>query len=130
MQALKELPQLKVVLSSPNHQHYRHILLGEESLCFIEDIQAFYKALGYTDDMARSGVLPDEFVWQEYVNNSGYSICLQKHIMDYLYAHSSRFVENYQEPYLKFVQEHEQAKMARGSACAGCKLSEYCGDAE
>ena len=128
MSAKNELPQLKVVLSSPHHKHYRHIVLGEESLCFIEDLEAFYYSLGYTPEMRKSGLLPDEFVWEEYVNNSGYSVCLQKHIMDYLHAHSPLFNETYGEHYARFVEEHAAERMARGNACAGCKLHEYCAD--
>ena len=105
-------------------------MLGEESLCFIEDIDAFYKLLGYTDQKAKAGLLPEEFIWEEYINNSGYSVCLQKHIMDYLYDHSPKFVEDYGEQYERFVEEHEKARLARGSACSGCKLQEYCGDAQ
>lgn len=127
--AISALQPLKVVLSSPHHQHYRHIMLGEESLCIIEDIQAFYCALGYTEDMAKAGLLPDEFMWEEYVHKSGYSVCLQRHIMDYLHAHSPKFNETYGEQYEEFVEEHEKARIARGSLCAGCKLQENCKDA-
>lgn len=130
MSALKKLPQLKLVLSSPNHQYYRHIMLGEESLCFIEDMNAFYQSLGYSDDVAKAGVLPEEFVWLEYIHNAGYSVCLQMHIINYLQSHSPAFAEAYRKEYVEFVEEHNKARLARGSACAGCKLSEYCKDAQ
>jgi hypothetical protein len=128
MNKVESLPQLKVVLSSPNHKHFRHIMLGEESLCFIEDTDAFYRSLGYTKDIAKS-LLPEEFIWEEYVNKLGYSICFQKHILDYLSAHSKKFIEMYGELYKKFVIEHESTLIARGTHCAGCKLNEYCNDA-
>lgn len=74
-------------------------MLGKETLCFIEDIQAFYESLSYTASMNKAGILPDEFVWEEYTNNSGYSVCLQKHIMDYLHVHSPKFNDAYGEQY-------------------------------
>lgn len=128
MSALQKLPQLKIILSSPHHKHYRHILLGEESLCFVEDLDAFYGMLGYTQKMAKSGILPDEFIWEEYVHNADYSVCLQKHIVDYLHIHSQKFTEQYADEYKLFCEEHEAARLARGKACAGCKLREYCND--
>lgn len=130
MEPTTKLPQLKVVLSSPHHKHYRHIVLADESLCFIEDINAFYTSLGYTQTIAKSGLLPDEFIWNEYVNNSGYSVCLQKHIFDYLHSHSPKFNEIYGKLYEEFTDEHTVALEARGSACTGCKLNEYCEDSK
>jgi len=103
-------------------------MLGNESLCFIEDTDAFYRSLGYTKKIAKS-LLPDEFIWEEYVNKLGYSLCLQKHILDYLSAHSEKFNEMYGEQYENFVVEHEAALISRGSACVGCKLNDYCNDA-
>jgi len=123
-----KLPQLKVILSSPRHEHYRHIVLADDSLCFIEDMDAFYTSLGYTPEMAINGLLPDEFVWEEYVDNSGYSICLQKHILDYLHVHSQKFNDMYGVQYGELVEEHAVALKVRGTVCAGCKLSEYCKD--
>lgn len=114
-------------LSSPNHRHYRHIVLGTESLCFIEDIAVFYRSLGYTKEIAKT-LLPDEFIWEEYVNKSGYSLCLQKHILDYLSAHSDKFTELYGGVYKNFVAEHEATLISRGASCPGCKLNEYCND--
>jgi len=128
MSTAESLPQLKVILSSPHHRHYRHIVLGKESLCFIEDTDAFYRSLGYTTELAKN-LLPDEFIWEEYVNKPSYSLCLQKHILDYLSAHSDKFNEMYGELYENFVAEHESARIARGTACVGCKLNEYCNDA-
>jgi hypothetical protein len=128
MSTVESLPQLKVILSSPYHKHFRHIMLGEESLCFIEDTDAFYRSLGYTKQISKS-LLPDEFIWDEYVNKPDYSVCFQKHILDYLSAHSKKFTELYGELYEKFVIEHESTRIARGTSCAGCKLDEYCNDA-
>jgi hypothetical protein len=128
MSTVESLPQLKVILSSTNHKHFRHIMLGTESLCFIEDTDAFYRSLGYTREAAKT-LLPDEFIWEEYVNKPGYSLCLQKHILDYLSAHSEKFTELYSELYESFVEEHESTLSARGASCAGCKLDEYCNHA-
>jgi hypothetical protein len=128
MSIVDTLPPLKVILSSPNHKHFRHIMLGEESLCFIEDTAAFYRTLGYTTEIAKT-FLPDEFIWEEYVNKPGYSLCLQKHILDYVSAHSEKFTELYGKLYEDFVVEHEATLISRGTSCAGCKLDEYCYDA-
>lgn len=125
MRTVDSLPQLKVILSSPNHKHFRHIMLSEESLCFIEDTAAFYRILGYTNEIAKT-LLPDEFIWEEYVNKPGYSLCFKKHVLDYVNAHSDKFNEMYGDLYQDFVAEHDSTRIARGTMCAGCKLDEYC----
>jgi len=130
MKDSKDLPHLNVILNSPNHQNYRQITSGDEPLHYIENVREFYYAVGYTDDMAKAMVMPDEFVWDEYVSNVGYSVCLQKHILDYLNKNSPAFSENYGEAYNKFVKKHNDARIARGEACAGCRLRELCEDAK
>lgn len=63
MKNSNELPRLKVVLNSQKHENYRQIMDGKKPLHYYEDVRGFYYAVGYTDDMARANVLPDEFVW-------------------------------------------------------------------
>jgi|GEM_PF-4588149 len=79
--------------------------------------------------MAKELIMPDEFVWDEYINNEGYSVCLQKHTLDYLSKHSPSFYQKYGEAYEKFKKTHEIAQLKRGKLCAGCRLREFCGDA-
>lgn len=57
-------------------------------------------------------------------------MCLQKHILDYLNKHSPVFSENYSDAYKKFEKRHNDALLARGEACAGCKLHEFCEDSK
>ncbi|NQY27112.1 MAG: hypothetical protein HRT92_08030 [Piscirickettsiaceae bacterium] len=130
MSTSKQLPHLKVVLNSPNHQNYRHIVHDGKKLHYIQNVREFYYTLGYTDNMARANILPDEFVWDEYTNNSGYSVCLQKHILDYLNKYSPTFYEDYGDAYNAFEKEHNDFRIARGDSCAGCRLHEFCEDSK
>lgn len=75
MNALKKLSTLKLVLSPFHHISYKHILLNGKALCVIEDIKAFYQSLGYTIEMAKAGVLPDEFLWDEYITMAIQFVC-------------------------------------------------------
>jgi hypothetical protein len=61
-------------------------------------MNTFYREMGYTDDMRLSGVLPDEYIWETFVNlrdNSHTHYCYQLHIMSFLCKFSTDFIQKY-----------------------------------
>jgi len=67
--------------------------MGFEKIHHIENTHEFYKALGYTDEIMESGLLPEEFIWYEYHkdNSEKSEACLQAKIIEYLLKHSEKF---------------------------------------
>jgi hypothetical protein len=63
----------------------------------IDDMKEFYASFGYTLEMARQGLSPDEFIWKSYFKPVGTNCsgCYQKRIVEYLLQHSPAFAANY-----------------------------------
>ena len=61
-------------------------MLGGERIHYVADVDAFYEALGYTDEVKYGGLLPDEFIWTEYrkPESEKSPSCLQSRIIEYL----------------------------------------------
>jgi hypothetical protein len=87
----------------------------------IDNLDEFYKLFGYTDEIANTGILADEFIWDNYVKDNRFDACLQMHIVEYLNKHSAKFKELYGGQYEEYVKEHVKAREARGCECYACK---------
>ena len=106
----------------------RRVLCIEEGGQVIHEVtnaRDFYEVFGYRPESAHSDMLPDEFIWSEYVANSAadFSPCVQMHIVQYLRAHSDAFNERYGAIYDRLVAVHEELKTSRGAACVACRVS-------
>jgi hypothetical protein len=88
----------------------------------VTDVSGFYRVFGYRPESTHANVLPDEFIWSEYVANSSadFSPCVQMHIVEYLKDHSEAFNEQYGAIYDQLVAMHEELRASRG-ACFACK---------
>jgi 3-dehydroquinate synthetase len=87
----------------------------------IDSLDEFYKEFGYTAEIAKTGILADEFIWDNYVKDRSLDACLQMHIVQYLIKHSLKFKELYVHCYEEYVKEHVDARIARGFECIACK---------
>ncbi len=103
------------------------IEVEREIIHTIEYPDEFYKAFGYAPNMGKAGVLPDEFIWSEYIQNSksDFSACIQIHIMEYLIKHSGTFIEKYGIKCAAWLDSHAVEKCATGKRCAICKLEPF-----
>jgi hypothetical protein len=88
------------------HLSYRHlnnglITVGDEVIHRIKDIDNFYNALGYTDEIRNTGLSFDEFIWFEYRKDhcSKSEACLQAKIIEYLIKFSATFMKKYADQY-------------------------------
>jgi len=91
------IPRFQYHLSSRSNTHYGWITADEEKVDRIGDLNGFYRALGYTEEAGRRGLLPDEFIWFEYIKDhcSSSESQLQAKIIEYLNTHSPAFREKF-----------------------------------
>lgn len=89
----------------------------------ISSLEEFYGMFGYTPETSRSGILPDEFIWAEYINNpdADFSLCIQMHIAEYLRKHSEAFNKEYGDRWESWVAAHAELREKRGAACPACR---------
>ncbi len=112
--------------------HYVDIS-GKRTLCIeaagrilyeIPDQDEFYRIFGYRDNpAAQPDMLPDEFIWMEYVNNSSenFNSCIQAHILEYLKAHSISFNREFGPQCDQWLAEHAQSRAQSGVFCVACR---------
>ncbi len=109
-------------------KQYGFITVDGEFLHKIENPKEFYEAFGYTFDLAMAGILPDEFIWDEYIKDNPvvYADCLQIHFIGYLKKYSAVFRETYGEQCESWIETHANAAAARGTLCAVCRIKLFC----
>lgn len=110
--SVNEIPTFKYNLSNPRQHNYGCIVVGDEVFHRLGNVNEFHAALGYTEEMGKAGVVPDEFIWQRYTSDGAVKSarCLQVQIAVYLHKHSSRFRELYGRSYDEMI----------GGGIAGC----------
>lgn len=90
---------LRITYNCSNHNlpSFRFIEVKGVPVHRIADVKSFYEALGYTDAVLRSGVLPEEFIWDTYLRKGSdrTPACLEAKLIDYLVTHSEMFVEKF-----------------------------------
>lgn len=124
----KALPSLKYHLN-PGHMHFGSIVAAGEVLHKVTDLDEFYRGFGYTAELRKAGVLPEEFMWEEYIKGERgviFSTCMQVHMIEYLLLKSARFRQRYAEPAEKFVLAHAEEKLTLSVRCAACRIKEAC----
>ena len=94
----------------------------------ITNLDGFYKEFGYTAEIRKSGVMPDEFIWDEYTkgNPSPYAKCYQLHIVEYLAKNSTAFIDEYGKQYKNWFDDHVKAVTEKNVLCVTCKTKSYC----
>ena len=94
----------------------------------IRNLEEFYSLFGYSPEMSKAGVLPDEYIWAEYIKDSSadFTPCIQMHIIEYLRKHSIAFNKEYGDQCESWIAEHDKIKTERGIACAACRMKPYC----
>lgn len=118
------IPHFKYRPKPLSNAHYGSIELGGEVIHKIEDLGEFHKAFGYTSDIAKAGVLPDEFIWEQYIEDSAKNCktCFQLHIIEYLIEHSVSFRKKYEAQCEDWIAAHKEARSLRGEiVCPACK---------
>lgn len=116
------VPHLKYRSKDPANKHLGVVEIDEAEKYWIDDLEHFYEAFGYSNDMRKWGVLPDEFIWQEYLSDSanGSSTCFQLHLIEYLIKHSSSFLKMHENQYNDWIAALAEARSASGKDCCAC----------
>ncbi len=125
---LMTMPHFKYHLTNVSRMNFGCIEVAGEVIHKIDNVDEFYKEFGYTPDIRKAGVLPDEYVWDEYINNAtvNNAACLQMHIIEYLIKHSESFRRKYGVQCESWIADHAKETVARGVACAACRMESFC----
>ena len=117
------IPRITYLPKTPSGRHSPCINVNGKLVHNIEDLSEFHQAFGYTQDIARAGILPDEFIWEEYFKDAAKNCtaCFQMHLIEYLTKHSASFKKEYAEQYNYWITTHTEAKSACGAICCACK---------
>ena len=122
------IPHLKHRSKGSFGRQYEFISIDGEFLHKIENLDEFYRTFGYITDMAKAGILPDEFIWDEYIKDAplAFTDCLQIHIIEYLLKHSGTFSQKYAGQCEDWIATHVEAVTARGVLCVTCRMKPFC----
>jgi hypothetical protein len=99
------------------------IELNGEVIYTIEDVYDFYTALGYTSDIAKEGILPEEYIWEKFTKNSKKRcVCLELKIINYLGNKSVYFDQLCKSNYKYWGPLLALAKLGQNAICSDCKM--------
>lgn len=123
-----QIPFLSYCSKDPLNRYFGHIEVDGEIIHRVEDLNAFYEAFGYIDDMRKQGVLPEEFIWDEYVKDSveNHTACYQIHLVEYLIKHSDVFRKKYGVQCVEWLAAHAEDVTARDELCVTCRKQSFC----
>ena len=118
-----QMPHFKYLSKNQANKHWRYIEAEGEVIHHIENLDEFYKAFGYTIDKAKAGILPDEFLWEQYIKDTAVNCatCFQMHIIEYLIKHSVTFRKKYGALCESWIAEHAEARAMNDVLCCACK---------
>jgi len=108
-----DIPHLKFRLKSPSGNRNASIELSGKDIHAIDDLSVFYKSLGYTQDMALEGTLPEEFVWDTYFRHCVKicNSCYQLNLINYLATYSDSFKAKYKEQIQTWLAHHSEQEL-------------------
>ena len=120
----QKIPNFTFCFSNPYHSNFGYISVDGHAVDLLADCNEVYKHLGYTADMAKAGILPDEFIWHEYTKDGAAQslACMQARIIEYLHAHSEIFKEKYGNAYKTWAESCSSRKVGESAACANCRM--------
>lgn len=117
-------PRFKYSVSNPNDKNYGYITAGNNKIHRIANVDEFYKALGYTDEVRSTGLMADEFLWFEYRKDgcTKSEMCQQAKIVEYLSKHSASFMEKYASQFNKWLGSCSEDRAREAADCGDCLL--------
>lgn len=118
------VPHFKFSISNPNDQNFGFITIGHDKIFRVANIDEFLKALGYTLEVNRAGLLADEFIWAEYLKDgcTKSGMCLQAKVIEYLSKHSTTFIEKHAGQLKRLVGSCSEGRARENADCGDCLL--------
>jgi hypothetical protein len=120
------IPELSYSRPTASNGHRGWIEADGKVVHEVVKTDEFYKVFGFTQEMARSGILPDEFIWEEYLRSPALTACFQKHLVEYLLAFSPPFKEKHGEQCELWLAENIHVRAPSRRFCATCKMKQFC----
>lgn len=125
-----EIPHFKYKRISLRSKQVGCIVLGEEIMHRMAPLGSegsmdeFYKEFGYTLELAKRGILPEEFIWETYFRHPDRNCahCYQLHMIEYLLKYADAFAKKYGHDCDNWIAVHAEARAACKSGCADKKL--------
>lgn len=107
-----KIPHFNFRNKSQATKYFGCIETGTEIIHSILDLDTFYKQFGYTINLAKQGILPDEFIWDTYFKNSERSCfsCYQLKMLEYLLKHSLTFANTYRNECDNWIATYAEAR--------------------
>jgi hypothetical protein len=123
-----KMPHFEYHITNPYHMNFGCIEADGQVIHRICNTDEFYEEFGYTAGMRKAGVVPEEFIWDEYIQNIAIQSadCIKIHIVKYLIKHSETFRGKYGDQCEGWLVAHAKETVASGIACVACK-SQLCG---
>ncbi len=117
-----DIPHFQYTLGSPSNLNNGYITLGEEKIHRISDVDEFYEALGYTEEIKKSGLFPEEFIWEEYRKDGSRKnrSCFQIKITQYLNMHSATYKEKYAVQFESWLANCMEKWPGNSAECKNC----------
>lgn len=120
------MPHFKFRFADVSGARVLCIEAGGKVFCEVSNPGEFYHVFGYRADTAQPpDLLPDEFLWVEYVNNpkADFSSCMQIHIIEYLKKHSESFMIQFGARCEKWIADHARLRAKIGVSCIACRFN-------
>jgi hypothetical protein len=90
-------------------------------------LNEFYAAFGYTKEINKTGILPEEFIWEEYIKDgASHTECMQTHLIEYLNIHSGKFRSKYGDRCDEWITAHAKTRNEKSDLCFTCRMKPFC----
>jgi hypothetical protein len=118
------VPHFDYHLENPLSMRFGCIEMDGKIIHKIDDINEFYHEFGYSRDMMKNGILPEEYIWSRYVHNAtcNFVICLQIRIIKYLLTHSEKYCEQCRD----WLDAYLNETVAKAGVCSDCRMKLVC----
>lgn len=124
MEETMKIPNFSYEISSQLRKHHKYILVDGVVIHEIDDVDEFYRALGYTDEMRIAGIEPEVFRWSQYTKDDAVKspFCLQSLIIEYLNQHSEDFRKQYGRDYASWIGTCASENLRDTDDCKACTM--------
>jgi hypothetical protein len=105
-----KIPHFKFHIKTSANKFSGRIELKGEVIHTITDFGEFYNACGYTKGMAKKGILPDDYIWETFFQNTGKNCtsCFQLHLIEYLLKYSETFTKKFRHKCDELIEVHAE----------------------